>query len=45
MKKGDAALAKVSRGNISLTFAEKNALVVILKNMDDAGHDMKGISV
>jgi hypothetical protein len=41
----DAALAKIARGNISLNFAEKNALAVILKNMDDAGHDMKGISV
>lgn len=41
----DAALAKIARGNISLNFTEKNALAVILKNMDDAGHDMKGISV
>jgi acyl carrier protein phosphodiesterase len=37
----DAALTKIARGNISLNFAEKNAVVVILKNMDDAGYEMK----
>lgn len=37
----DAALTKVTKGSISLTFAEKNALVVILKNMNDAGHELK----
>lgn len=37
----DAALVKVAKGNISLNFAEKNALAVILKNMDESGYEMK----